>query len=158
MQFSLHKWRNSMWFWSVSLVWSISHYFVQPKKIVNLFSSRLWKLVTLLYLDWTKKSKEWTKYKLSGFWDWTIFWGAVLLVSLLDWSNGQPICTLTNLFLSGQKQNCHYNLADQFFSNFFYSLSKTRLVQNPEKCQFTLLNQQLSTLISEWLKKLEKNW
>ena len=62
----------------------------------------------------------------------------VLLVSLLDRSNGQPICTLTNLFLSGQKQNGHYYLADQFFFNFFYSLSKTRVVQNPEKCQFAL--------------------
>ena len=70
------------------IVQSIFHFFwVGQKKIqsqrpnfflstlLNFSSSLFWKLVTLYNLDCTKKSREWTKYKLSGLWDWTIFFG-----------------------------------------------------------------------------------
>ena len=76
-EFSLHKiWGASMWFWSVSLadqLHSQFHFFFgQTKKncpvseirqfllptLLIFFYRLFWKLVTLEYLDWTKKTKK----------------------------------------------------------------------------------------------------
>ena len=43
----------------------------------------------------------------------------VLLVSPFDQAISWLICTLTNLFLSGQKRIGHSFLTDQLFSTFF---------------------------------------